>query len=73
MSASVVRRRLVEIAPSLTEEFSDQPVGLVLRFYARAATLARIRGCPPEDLPEEARRTAARLLAERKVVGAPAR
>ena len=73
MSASVVRRRLVETAPSLTEEFSGQPAGLVLRFHARAATLARIRGCPPEDLPEEARRTAARLLAERNVDGAPAR
>lgn len=70
MSGSTVRQRLVETAMSLTEEFSGQPAGSVLRCYARAATLARIRGCAPEDVPDEARRTAARLLAERAEGGA---
>lgn len=69
MSGSVVRQRLVETAMSLTEEFPAQPAGSVLRCYARAATLARIRGCPPEELADEARRTAARLLAERAARG----
>jgi len=65
MSGSVARQRLVDTAMSLTEEFPGQPAGSVLRCYARAATLARMRGCPAEELPEEARRAAARLLAER--------
>lgn len=69
MSGSVVRQRLVETAMALTEEFPSQPAGSVLRCYARAATLSRIRGCPAEELPDEARRTAALLLAERAAGG----
>lgn len=65
MSGAALRQRLVETAAALTEDFPSLPAGSVLRCYARAVARARLAQCPAEELPEVARLSAARLLAER--------
>jgi hypothetical protein len=57
-----VREQLLLAAETLAEDHPDHPAGSVLRCYARAVRLVRLRGCPDEQLPETARRLAAETL-----------
>lgn len=60
-----VREELVNVAHELTHDQSSYPAGSVLRCYARAVQLARVRGCPDERLAETARRLAEESLMTR--------
>jgi len=66
-AAVVLRRRLVDAAASLADEFGALPAGSVLRCYARAVQVVRREGCGDDELPAAARRAAVEMLRARRV------
>ena len=60
-----LHRRLLETAFDLTLEFDELPAGSVMRCFARAVHLARMKGVAGAQLPEEARRIARVSLRDR--------
>jgi hypothetical protein len=65
--ALLLRRRLVETAAGLADEYGAHPAGSVLRCYARAVRLMRRAGCGDDELPAAARRAAVEMLSARRV------
>jgi len=70
-SAVTLRRRLVDAAASLADEYGGHPAGSVLRCYARAVQLMRVAGCQDDELPGAAREAAAEMLRSRRVEQPP--
>ena len=66
-AAVLLRRRLLDAAASLADEYGALPAGSVLRCYARAVQLMRREGCRDDELPSAARRAAAEMLRARRV------
>jgi len=64
-----LHRQLLEIAFDLSVEFDTLPAGSVLRCFARAVHLARLKGAEGARLPEEARRIAESSLRSRAAKG----
>ena len=60
-----LHRQLLDIAFDLSVEFDTLPAGSVLRCFARAVHLARLKGADGARLPEEARRMAETSLRSR--------
>lgn len=56
---------LLDRAARLVDELEEHPAGSVLRCFSRAVRLARLAGCPPSMLPDEAERRARTMLAVR--------
>lgn len=65
--ALLLRRRLVETAAGLADEYRAHPAGSVLRCYARAVRMVRRAGCGDEELPAAARRAAVEMLSARRL------
>jgi len=53
-----LHRQLLETAFDLSVEYDTLPAGSVLRCFARAVRMARMKGAEGARLPEEARRIA---------------
>ena len=60
-----LHRQLLETAFDLSVEYDTLPAGSVLRCFARAVHLARLKGVEGARLPEEARRIAESSLRSR--------
>ena len=64
-----LHRQLLETAFDLSVEYDTLPAGSVLRCFARAVHLARLKGVEGARLPEEARRIAESSLRSRAAQG----
>jgi hypothetical protein len=60
-----LHRQLLETAFDLSVEYDTLPAGSVLRCFARAVHLARLKGVEGARLPDEARRIAESSLRSR--------
>jgi hypothetical protein len=64
-----LHRELLDTAFDLSVQYDALPAGSVLRCFARAVHLARLKGAEGPRLPEEARRIAESSLRERVAEG----
>jgi hypothetical protein len=64
-----LHRQLLETAFDLSVEYDTLPAGSVLRCFARAVRMARMKGAEGAGLPEEARRIAESSLRGRAASG----
>ncbi len=64
-----LHRELLDTAFDLSVKYDALPAGSVLRCFARAVHLARLKGAEGARLPEEARRIAESSLRERVAEG----